>query len=183
VSTNGGTVTLSTSWARYTTTVTIPSLTGKTLGTNSYLNLWLLVSSGSGIGVGQSIGVQNNTFQIWGVQVEEGSTATAFQTATGTIQGELAACQRYCYAITAGSNFPARAFNANFLYQGGIPFPVTMRTAPTLRSGGTFSVNTGSAGTMALDGSATTSGNIYNSAANWTTNAAVNYSATFEAEL
>ena len=37
----------------------------------------------------------NDYFQFTGFQLELGSVATAFQTATGTIQGELAACQRY----------------------------------------------------------------------------------------
>jgi hypothetical protein len=41
------------------------------------------------------IGTLNATWYSTGVQVEIGNVATAFQTATGTIQGELAACQRY----------------------------------------------------------------------------------------
>jgi hypothetical protein len=58
-----------------------------------------------------------------------------------------------------------------------------MRTAPTLRSGGSWTANSGNNGTMAMDGASTTSANLYNSATNWTTNAALNFSATFEAEL
>ena len=68
------------------------------------------------------------------VQIEPGSVATAFQTATGTIQGELAACQRYYYRLGTGNGQPLG------LCQGettNIPLavavlPVTMRTAPTL---------------------------------------------------
>jgi hypothetical protein len=52
--------------------------------------------------------VSNETIDFWGIQVEAGSTATAFQTATGTIQGELAACQRYYYRIYGTAN------NTNF---------------------------------------------------------------------
>jgi len=95
-----GAVTLSTSWARYSITHTVASITGKTIGTSSYLQAYLWLSAGSTYTTRSSaIGIQNNTFQIWGVQLEAGSVATAFQTATGTLQGELAACQRYYYRI------------------------------------------------------------------------------------
>jgi hypothetical protein len=45
----------------------------------------------------------SNTFQLTAIQIEAGSVATAFQTATGTIQGELAACQRYYQRWTAST--------------------------------------------------------------------------------
>jgi hypothetical protein len=135
----GGTATLSTSWARYSLTVSIPSISGKTIGTNqnSYLAPVLWLSAGSSYASrASSIGVQNATFQIWGVQVEAGSTATAFQTATGTIQGELAACQRYYWRTTADSS------NLGAKFCTGVPQsattgyativnPVPMRVAPT----------------------------------------------------
>ena len=96
VNTYAGQVTLSTSWARYSVTVSLPSISGKTIGTSSASNINLYVSAGSDNNARTgSLGIQNNTFDIWGVQAETGSVATAFQTATGTIQGELAACRYY----------------------------------------------------------------------------------------
>jgi hypothetical protein len=86
---------LTTSWARYTYTVAVPSISGKTIGTSSYLDLTLYLASPTG----------SITLDFWGIQLEAGSNATAFQTATGTIQGELAACQRYYWRNSADTAF------------------------------------------------------------------------------
>jgi hypothetical protein len=133
-----GAVTTSTSWARYSVTVAVPSISGKTIGTNNDHNLELLlwVSAGATYASrASSIGVQNNTFQIWGVQVEQSSTATPFQTASGTIGGELALCQRYYNRIVAtGANFAKMGTGqapSTTTAQMLIPFPVEMRTVPT----------------------------------------------------
>ena len=132
-------VTLSTSWARYSVTVAIPSISGKTFGTTantSYLltNFWF--SGGSSFNsFNGSLGLQNATFQIWGVQLENGSTATPFQTATGTIQGELAACQRYYYRMTPEiatyTPFGQGYCIATYIVSIFVNFPVPMRTRPT----------------------------------------------------
>ena len=139
VNTVGGTVTLSTSWARYSLTVAVPSISGKTLGTTpntSYLGVNLWTSAGSNFNSrASSIGIQNFTASVWGVQLEYGSSATYFTTATGTLQGELAACQRYYYNhISNGSlnTFGIGYYYSNTEVQSVISFPVTMRTAPTL---------------------------------------------------
>jgi hypothetical protein len=130
---------ITTSWVRYSYTIAIPSISGKTLGTNnnSFLLLGIIVSAGSNFNARtDSLGIQSNTFNIWGVQVEAGSVATAFQTATGTIQGELAACQRYYNRFTNGASA-----GANYFIQGTattttimdfmIVNPVTFRVTPT----------------------------------------------------
>ena len=77
-------VSVTTSWQRFSYSVAVPSISGKTVGTSSFLRIGLFSPTRA-----------TYTLDYWGVQVEAGSTATAFQTATGTIQGELAACQRY----------------------------------------------------------------------------------------
>jgi hypothetical protein len=88
--------TATTTWQRFSFTYGLPSLAGKTIGTNSYVLL-------QPIQYGASTG--NYDVDIWGVQVEAGFIPTPFQTATGTIQGELAACQRYYEQYTsAGSD-------------------------------------------------------------------------------
>lgn len=77
-------IALTTSWQRFTYTATMPSITGKTIGTNSY--------------VAVRINLPNNatfTVDIWGVQFQKGNTVTDFHRSMPTIQGELAACQRY----------------------------------------------------------------------------------------
>ena len=150
VYTAGGSVTLSTSWARYSTTITLPSVAGKTFGTTantSYLGASLWLSSGSNFNTrSSSIGLQNATFHIWGVQLEQGSTATAFQTATGTIQGELAACQRY-YERLGGTDVYATVGTGigqiSTALRIIVPYKVTKRVTPTAVDYSTLQVNDG----------------------------------------
>jgi hypothetical protein len=68
------------------------------------------------------------------VQLELGSTATTFSRAGGTIQGELAACQRYYCNIVSGSNknISSAASWSTTQMTASISFPVTMRTTPTI---------------------------------------------------
>jgi hypothetical protein len=135
VTTNGTVQAITTSWARYSFTIAVPSISGKTIGTSTdgFLSPNIYVSGGSASAV-PTVGIQSNTFQIWGVQAEYGSKATPFQTATGTIQGELAACQRYYWRNTVGTAYGvhglAYGVSATSAY-GLVHFPIAMRAIPT----------------------------------------------------
>lgn len=125
VYTTTSTNSVTTSWARYSVTVAVPSISGKTIGTSSFLGIWPI----------RYTGTSNITVSIWGVQVEAGSSATTFQTATGSVQGELAACQRYYYrAADASSSFGtvglgmASSTTASAIWT---QLPVSMRVKPT----------------------------------------------------
>ena len=128
---------LTTSWQRITHTVSIPSISGKTLGTdgNDNFHFILWTSAGSDLNTrAASLGIQTATISFWGVQLEAGSVATAFQTATGSVQGELAACQRYYWRTTSGGGYVRLPMgSAQSTTQVNIPLinPVTMRTTPT----------------------------------------------------
>ncbi len=134
--TNSANAVITTSWARYSVTIDVPSIAGKTIGTNAttdhfQIRIWV---SGGSTASNPNPGIQNNTFQIWGVQAEAGSVATAFQTATGTIQGELAACQRYYFRQTAGAAGQHFSNGNNETTTKAVfvmPFPSIMRIAPT----------------------------------------------------
>ena len=115
---------LTTSWQRFTTTVTIASVSGETIGANSFLLFW--------------IGMPTNatfTIDIWGVQVEKGSIATLFeQRPYGT---ELALCQRYYWR--QGGDAVYQTIGPGFGWgiatthvQTRIKTPVTMRAIPTV---------------------------------------------------
>jgi hypothetical protein len=111
-----GTASLSTSWQRFTFTTTVPSISGKTVGANSFLQLYFVLPI-------------NTTFtiDIWGVQVEPGAIATPFeQRPIGT---ELALCQRYYYKSPYIVS-PYILFNSGNVMSGTYQFPVTMRVAP-----------------------------------------------------
>jgi hypothetical protein len=135
VYTKGANLTLTTSWVRYSTTIAVPSIAGKTIGTNNSVQADIWTSAGSAISAYSSVGNQNATIDIWGLQVEAGQTATAFQTATGTIQGELAACQRYYWRNTPGTAYGGHSAIAitNSSTSINIVFnnPTSMRIAPT----------------------------------------------------
>jgi hypothetical protein len=131
---------ITTSWARYSFTVNVPSLSGVTIGTSSSLLLSLVVSAGTNVLT--DFFIQNNTFDIWGVQVEAGSNATAFQTATGNPASELAACQRYYQVIGGAVSQPiVQSYTAASAFsQTPQNFPVQMRVAPTATKAGTWAV-------------------------------------------
>jgi hypothetical protein len=139
VTTYAGQSTLSTSWARYSITVAVPSISGKTVGTTANtsslgINIWTSAGSTFNSRTG-SLGIQNTTIDIWGVQFESGSTATAFQTASGSIGGELALCQRYYarYANEAANNILVISGNYSTTQAIAVlPFITQMRVAPTV---------------------------------------------------
>jgi hypothetical protein len=158
-----GQVTLSTSWARYSVTATVPSISGKTLGTNNndVFIVHLFTSAGSNFDARTgSIGIQNNTIDFWGVQVEAGSVATAFQTATGTLQGELAACQRYYQRLAGGALYSAYSMGIGYSSTRmdlTVPLKVTMRTTPSTFDFSNIGTYDDPAGTItAISGIATT---------------------------
>jgi hypothetical protein len=118
-----------TAWQRFTLTLSIPSISGKTIGTSSFLYEQIRQVSASG-----------SVLDLWGVQWEYGSVATPFQTATGTIQGELAACQRYYYQakFVVTARYGVGSVNDATSAQLYAPFPVPMRVRPTaLETSGT----------------------------------------------
>jgi hypothetical protein len=116
-------VSLTSSWQRFTFTVSVASISGKTIGTNSFLAFFIRFPAAT-----------SAVCDLWGVQIEASNTATAFQTATGTIQGELSAAQRYYYRTTSsGDNYIFGLGQCYSTTAGAsvIPFPVPMRIRPT----------------------------------------------------
>ena len=76
-----GLVNLSTTWKKHTITTTLPSLIGKTLGTDgvhtSHTQISIALEAGSNFNtVWSNLGQQSGTFDIAEVKLEDGSTAT-----------------------------------------------------------------------------------------------------------
>jgi len=106
-----------TSWTKLTKTFTMPS---DAVG----ISLLLIPDTAQGSGV---------TVKATAMQLELGSVPTPFSRAGGTLQGELALCQRYYYrqtAQTAYSLFGSGIAYSTTAINGYVKFPVTMRTAP-----------------------------------------------------
>lgn len=126
--TAGASFAASTAWARYSTTVTLPSISGKTLGTNANTHYLSFVIQSATVNATQTV-------DIWGVQVEGGSAVTPFSRAGSSWQAELALCQRYYYKNFPGvSGAPlANGFSTvtGTAAQAYIPFPSPLRIAPT----------------------------------------------------
>ena len=89
------------------------------------------------------------TFTITGCQLEEAAGVSAFARNGATIQGELAACQRYYFRTTASASYPYVRFGmgtatATTSCALQIQLPVTMRsTVTTLGSFGLALYNSG----------------------------------------
>jgi hypothetical protein len=138
--TGSGPYTPTSTWQRYSYTFDLPSISGKTIGTNN--DSYLLVRP-----MQFTSTTTNTSVDIWGVQLESGSVATPFHAATANKQAELAACQRYyTTSIPDGyttSNFPTvstgtgciigwcSSGSTNDLFTN-IQYAVPMRSTPSL---------------------------------------------------
>ena len=89
------TVSISTSWTKYTVTTTLGSLSGKTLGTDGVYTTFLQVNM-------ELQPTTTFTFDIAQVQLEVGESATEFEHRPYTT--ELLLCQRY-YNFYEGDNY------------------------------------------------------------------------------
>ena len=114
--------TLTTTWQRFTYTGTVSS-TATELA--YYFDYTPVGTAGAA-----------DYYEITGIQIEVGSVATPFKRSGGTIQGELAACQRYF--LKYGGNQAYETFPGVLLSysttqgEGPIALKSTMRTTPTV---------------------------------------------------
>ncbi len=126
------TIALTAAWTKYTVTLTLPSISGKTLGSgNDFLRVYFWFEAGSTLDSRtNSLGQQSGTFDIAQVQLEPGSIATPFEFRPyGT---ELALCQRY-YEVIPLNQIPAlyKTAGTAFRHLGRIAFKATKRTTPS----------------------------------------------------
>jgi hypothetical protein len=112
-----------TSWTRLSYTFAMPSVSSLTVGTSSMTQIYLQMPL-------------NDTYTVdfSQVQLEVGSVATSFTRAGGTLQGELAACQRYYFRTSDTGSFAnygmGYADQTTSLY-ASVKLPVSMRVKPT----------------------------------------------------
>ena len=126
-------VVLSSEWQRYTFTFTPESLSGKTIGANSYFRMFLRQPDADNT-------TNAYSFEITGVQLEAGGNATDFE--HRSYGEELALCQRYfirfsgstgAHGTSVGDGGIATLANwATSSAYGPIFLGTEMRTAPSL---------------------------------------------------
>ena len=115
-------VTLTTSWQRFTITGTVGSTATQLFARFAFTTVGTAGAA--------------DYFEVTGVQLEAGSVATPFSRNASSIQGELAACQRYYWRMSANatnsnSNFGIGYANSTTVAILHVKTPVTMRITPT----------------------------------------------------
>jgi hypothetical protein len=142
--------TLTEQWQKFTFTGTMPSIQGKTLGSNNHVFFrFIQVASQSTVPW---------EISIWGVQLEAGPVATPFKRNANSLQGELAACQRYYYrtSASASENFTYFGFgvaSSTTVVKAIVQPKVSMRVAPTAAEfGGTIIATTGDGNNFTITG-------------------------------
>lgn len=140
------TFTPTTSWVRYSFQYNVTSVSGKTIGDGSALEVE--IANGNS---------ELFTLDIWGVQLEAGSVATPFKRNASNIQAELEACRRYFVALGTQTN---GARLSTGLIAGStvavFTLPMTLRAIPTISvSDLSHWTISSSAGTTAVTGLST----------------------------
>ena len=126
--------TLTTSWQKFTYTISVPSISGKTVGSGSYLTIRPVINT------------NNETFdyQLAQVQVEKGSVATDFE--VRLIAEEQNLCDRYFQSFGGDESSGFETMAAGLAvtttqFRGYMAFRCKMRTLPSSTVTGDFEAN------------------------------------------
>ena len=159
------TVTLTTSFAPFALTFTVPSITGKTLGTNNndFLALSFWTSAGSDFNARtNSLGLQTIGVDLWGIHIKQGTHTASAATdlyRQPELGPELARCQRYyekSYAINtnpgsiATSAFFVSAQASSQYLSNSAAFSTRKRATPSVVT--VYSPDLGTSGNVSVDG-------------------------------
>jgi len=117
--------TVGTSWQKFTFNISVPSITGKTIGSGSYLY----------VRIREYASFSTFDLDVSQFQVELGNIATPFE--HRSYGEELALCQRYCVVQTNNSinAFPAYRQGGNNI-GFTVTTPVPLRATPTISGDG-----------------------------------------------
>jgi len=133
----GGSVTLTTTWQRFSVTATVPT---------TATEIAILFGQTS-VGTAGT----NDYFEITGVQLELGSVANTYQPNASTFQGELAACQRYYQRATGASGYSHLSSLGSCISTtqlvASLVLKTTMRVTPTAIDYSNLALDTGATAT------------------------------------
>ena len=161
------TINLTTSWQKFSFTIAVPSITGKTIGTdsNDFLQLIFWLDAGSDFNSRtNSLGNQSGTFDFAHVSFVEGdATGIADPFEQRSYGEELALCQRYYQLVS--EFLDTYNVSGNNVRSGGT-YPVRPRTIPSFavvinaNVGVTYVTTAGGATGYFISGTADSTGHV-----------------------
>jgi len=137
VSLPGVTISLTGTWAPFAAVFSVPSITGKTIGTNGNASLTLLLWTSAGSDYDartNSLGLQTIGVDFWGIHIRQGtwtSAATADYRQRDPMT-ELALCQRYYEATNGSLALFSGSVGTGLTYYAAQSFRTTKRANPVV---------------------------------------------------
>jgi hypothetical protein len=134
-------VALTTSWQKFEITVDVPSVSGKTIGADNYLGVFIWFDAGSTYATRTaSLGQQSGTFELSRAKLESGATATNF--VPRLLAETKALCARFYQKSYNYADAPGTSTSTGIVYEPGTrnsasiaigtKFECEMRTDPTV---------------------------------------------------
>lgn len=199
------TVTLTSSWTPFAATLTVPSISGKTLGTSGSDQFAVVfwTSAGSDFNSrANSLGIQTIGVDLWGIHIKQGThtTSAVYLYRQPELGPELARCQRYCVVMGGTSVYErfgicelenassgSAAISLPVKMRGGLSVSSTTASGFAVYSGGTiFTASAIGSNNNSLDVAnvtATISGGTVGRAGSLISNNNTTARLTFDAEL